>query len=84
LRELRKGKKLENPNLSWAWSWDSYGDAAWRTARESGAVSYMDSAWISAYTGIYLQQEYVDSTALAIVNEETRAGAPLKVDPRGD
>jgi len=39
LRELRNGKKLENPNLSWTWNWDSYGDAAWKTARESGAVA---------------------------------------------
>lgn len=79
LRELRNGKKLENPNLSWRWSWNSYGDAAWRTARESGAVTYMDSGWISTYTEVYLQQEYVNSTAMAIVNEEASASAPLRV-----
>lgn len=79
LRELRNGKKLENPSFSWTWNWDGYGDAAWRTARENGAVAYMDSRWISTYSWVYLQQEYVNSTALAIVNEETRASAPLEV-----
>jgi len=39
----------------------------------------MDSGWISTYSWVYTQQEYVNSTALAIVNEETRASAPLKV-----
>jgi hypothetical protein len=79
LRELRNGKRLDNPNLSWAWSWDSYGDAAWKTARESGAVAYMDPGWISTYSWVYAQQEYVNSAALAVVNEETRASAPLQV-----
>jgi hypothetical protein len=79
LRELRNGKKLENPDLSWTWNWDSYGDAAWKTARESGAVAYMDSGWISTYSWVYTQQEYVNSTALAVVNEEIRASAPLEV-----
>ncbi len=79
LRELRNGKKLENPSLSWSWNWDSYGDAAWKTARESGAVAYMDSGWISTYSWVYTQQEYVNSMALATVHEETRASAPLQV-----
>lgn len=79
LRELRNGKKLETPSLSWAWAWDSYADSAWKTARESGAVPFMDSRWISTYTWIYGQQEYVNSTALALLNEETRASAPLRV-----
>ena len=79
LRELRTGKKLENPNLSWTSHWDSYGDAAWKTARASGAVGYMDSGWISTYSWVYAQQEYVNSTALALVNEEIRASAPLEV-----
>lgn len=78
-RELRSGKKLDNPTLSWAWEWDSYADAAWKTARESGATPYMNPGWISTYTEIYAQQDYVNSTALAIVNEETGAGAPLRV-----
>ena len=79
LRVLRNGKQLENPKLSWGWDWNSYGDAAWKTARESGAVAYMDPHWISNYSWVYAQQEYVNSTALTIVNEETRASAPLKV-----
>ncbi|MGA2778887.1 MAG: hypothetical protein ABSF94_15130 [Steroidobacteraceae bacterium] len=78
LRELRKGKALANPALRWAWAWDSYADAAWKTAQESGAAPYMDQGWISTYTWVYAQQQYVNSTALALMNEETRASAPLR------
>ena len=79
LRELRDGRKLDSPNLSWGWDWNSYRDAAWKTARESGAVSYMDSDLISTYSTVYSQQDYVNATAVAILNEESRVGASLEV-----
>jgi hypothetical protein len=78
LRELRDGRKLDNANLSWTWDWNSYRDAAWKTAHESGAVSYMDSESISTYSTVYAQQDYVNATAVAILNEESRVGAPLQ------
>jgi hypothetical protein len=78
LRELRDGRKLDNANLSWAWDWNSYRDAAWKTAHESGAVSYMDPELISTYSTVYAQQDYVNATAVAILNEESRVGAPLE------
>jgi hypothetical protein len=77
LRELRDGRKLDNADLSWTWDWNSYRDAAWKTAHESGAVSYMDSGSISTYSTVYAQQDYVNATAVAILNEESRVGAPL-------
>ena len=79
LRELRDGRKLDSANLSWGWDWNSYRDAAWKTARESGAVSYMDSDSISTYSTVYSQQDYVNATAVAILNEESRVGASLEV-----
>ena len=79
LRDLRDGKKLEQNNLSWTWTWNSYNDAEWKAARDSGAVSYMDSNLITAYSSIYSQQEYINSTAHAILSDETKAGAALQV-----
>jgi hypothetical protein len=79
LRQLRDGKVPEHPNLSWNWDWDSYDEAAWNTARESGAVPYMDAESISMYSSIYAQQQYINATALSILNEETKAAAALQV-----
>jgi hypothetical protein len=79
LRDLRDGKKPEHSTLGWHWDWNTYNDAAWKAAQASGAVSFMDSKWISAYSSIYFQQNYNNSTALTLVTEETKIAAPLWV-----
>jgi hypothetical protein len=78
LRGLRKGNKLDPATLSWHWHWNSFSGIAWRVAHDSGAVSYMDPKLISSYSWIYLQQDYVNSTALQIVIDESKAGAALE------
>jgi hypothetical protein len=78
LRDLRKGKKLDPANLGWHWQWNSFSGVAWRAARDNGAVSYMEPDLISSYSWIYLQQDYINSTALAIVSEESKGGAALE------
>jgi hypothetical protein len=78
LRDLRKGKKLDPANLGWHWQWNSFSGVAWRAARDNGAVSYMEPDLISSYSLIYLQQDYINSTALAIVSGESKAGAALE------
>jgi hypothetical protein len=79
LRVLRDGKQLSDPKLSWTLNWNGYADAAWKTAKESGAVPHMDSRSISDYTWLYGQQEYVMSMALTLQNEESRVNAVLVV-----
>jgi hypothetical protein len=83
LRQLRGGKGVDKPQLSWSWQWNSYSGVSWRTARDSGAVSYMDPDLISSYSWIYLQQDYINATAIEITSEETKTGAALQiaVDP---
>ena len=79
LRQLRNGKAPDPSDLGWDWTWDSYAESAWDTARDSGAVPYMDTDWIAIYSHLYAQQQYINSTALGILDEETKAGAPLRV-----
>jgi hypothetical protein len=79
LRELRDGKQMSDLKLSWTLNWNGYADAAWKTARENGAVPYMDSRSISDYTWLYSQQDYVMSMALTLLNEESRVNAVLVV-----
>jgi hypothetical protein len=79
LRRLRSGKTLDKADLNWRWEWNSYSGVAWRAARDSGAVTYMDPELISSYSWIYLQQDYINTTALEIVSEETKAAAALQI-----
>jgi hypothetical protein len=39
----------------------------------------MDANWISTYSSVYAQQEYINTTAVTTLNEESRAGASLEV-----
>jgi hypothetical protein len=77
LRDLRNGKPIDKKDLIWGWFWNGYIDASWKTARDTGAVSYMSFDLINAYADVYLQQDYVNAQALAILNEEPKSAAFL-------
>ena len=79
LRDLRGGKTIEKNALLWGWDWNGFIDASWKTARETGAVSYMSFDLINAYAELYLQQDYVNTQALAIFNDEPKSAAFLEI-----
>jgi hypothetical protein len=79
LRDLRSGKKPDNLRLAWTWDWNAYNEASWRTARDIGAVSFMEAQAIDRYNWVYLQQDYVNAAAIAIITDEPKIGAPWRV-----
>ena len=79
LRELRSGKAIEKNALVWGWDWNGFIDASWKTARDTGAVSYMKFDLINAYAELYIQQDYVNTQALTIVDDEPKSAAFLQV-----
>lgn len=79
LRDLRSGKPIEKNALAWGWDWNGYIDASWRTARDTGAVSYMSFDLTNAYSELYFQQDYVNAQALAIINDEPKSAAFLLI-----
>ena len=48
-----------------------------QAAVETGAVSYMSSDLINAYTEVYSQQEHVDTQAIALIDYEPQSAAIL-------
>lgn len=79
LRDLRGGKPIEKNALVWNWDWNGYLDASWKTARDTGAVSYMSFDLINAYAELYLQQDYLNTQALAILNDQPKSAAYLQI-----
>jgi hypothetical protein len=79
LRDLRGGKPIEKHALAWGWDWNGFIDASWKTARDTGAVSYMNFDLINAYADLYSQQDYVNKQALIILNEEPKSAAFLQI-----
>jgi len=79
LRDLRAGRAPQQPDLHWNVAFDDYDNAAWETARESGAVPFMGLDTIEAYSGLYSQHAFVNDAGARILLDLTKAGAPMLI-----
>lgn len=78
LRELRAGRPPQPFGLHWSFAWNSYGDSAWRSARDLGAVAYMEPRDDEEYSAIYGQQTFVNAAGAQILFDEAKAAAPQR------
>jgi hypothetical protein len=76
LRELRAGKTPEHFDLQWSFDWNGFLDSAWTSARDSGAVGYMQPKVIEEYSGVYSQQTLVNQAGVSILLDQAKAAAP--------
>jgi hypothetical protein len=77
LRELRAGKTPEHFDLQWNFDWNGFVDSAWTSARDIGAVGYMQPEVVEEYSGLYRQQTFVNEAGARILLDEAKAAAPL-------
>jgi hypothetical protein len=56
---------------------DSFDDAAWRTARDTGALSYMPYAEVERYSELYMLESLVNERATAASQQSFHALAPV-------
>ena len=59
-------------------SFSSMDDAAWRTARDTGALSYMPYNEVQRYSDLYLLEDLVNGTAVTIAERDYLALAPTR------
>jgi hypothetical protein len=79
LRDLRAGKTPEHFELQWSFNWSSYPDSAWKSARDSGAIGYMQPEVIKKYSELYGQQTFVNEAGVSILFDQAKAAAPLLI-----
>jgi len=60
-------------------SFNSMDDAAWRTARDTGALSFMPYDEVQRYSDIYMLADIVNKQAVAIGTADFNAAAPFKM-----
>ena len=77
LRELRAGRTPEHFDLQWNFDWNGFVDSAWTSARDIGAVGYMQPEVVEEYSGLYRQQTFVNEAGVSILLDEAKAAAPL-------
>jgi len=76
LRELRAGRTPEHFDVQWSFAWNGFVDSAWTSARDIGAVGYMQPEVVEEYSGLYRQQTFVNATGASILLDEAKAAAP--------
>ena len=76
LGELLKDPKRHS-SMSFQFTWSSFNDSAWRSARDSGALIYMPVTEVQAYADCYAQQELVNKQAVEVFTHQAELTAPL-------
>jgi hypothetical protein len=59
------------------WDFDSLNESAWRTARETGALSYMPYDEVQRYSDLYMLEDLVNDSSIAIAKQDFAAAAPF-------
>jgi hypothetical protein len=77
LRELRGGKTPEHFDLQWDFNWNGFVESAWMSARDIGAIGYMQPEVIEEYSSLYRQQTFVNDAGVSIFFDQAKAAAPL-------
>jgi hypothetical protein len=64
-------------------NFNSLDDAAWRTARETGALSFMPYNEVQSYSDLYLLEDAINNQVMAIAHDDFLAAAPfaMGIDP---
>jgi len=65
-------------------SWQDFEEAAWLTARESGALAHMPLDEVQKYAGIYARQEEIGREASVVMAAAPLTMAPLYVEDTPD
>jgi hypothetical protein len=78
LRDMETNPKGHH-SLGNTMSFATLDDAAWRTARDTGALAYMPYDEVQRYSDIYAAQQEVDGKASAAADQEFLALTPVVV-----
>ena len=77
LDEIRSTHNWNHRNLSYTLHWDSFDDSAWRSARDTGALSFMEYKQVQGLADVYGQQEIVNAFAQRLFVEQPQALSAL-------
>ncbi len=78
LRRLKQGPSNAQAALITSWSWDSFPESAYNTARDTGAFALMPYEEVEDVDGVYAQQRYVNEAANAYILAVSRLRVPLQ------
>jgi hypothetical protein len=77
IRLLRAHPKDFKGTIQYNVAWSSFTDSAWRTARDTGALSYMPYDQVQDFSQLYAQQQYVNTLGVAVFTDQSKASSPI-------
>jgi hypothetical protein len=77
IRQLRDHPKDLHGKILYNLYWSGFSDAAWRTARDTGALSYMPYDEVQHLSQLYGQQQYISGLGTGIFTEQGKAAGPI-------
>ncbi len=77
-RDLRADRHaLDLGEMQFSFSWSSFNQSAWLSARDSGALTYMPTTEVQSYADNYEQQNLVNREAVSIFTDQIQVAIPL-------
>jgi len=83
LRFLKNHRDARGQSIGFAWTIGNLSDAAWSTARDTGALGYMPYAEVQSDASVYQLQAYVNTQILALTTRQSEALAPIAMTQDG-
>jgi hypothetical protein len=77
IHALSKHPKHFHGSLINTMAFDSFDDAAWRTARDTGALSYMPYQEVQRYSDIYMMEDLANTMAISTGEQSFHAMSPV-------
>jgi hypothetical protein len=77
IRLLRDHPKDLRGKILYNLYWSGFTDAAWRTARDTGALSYMPYDEVQQFSQLYGQQQYLSGLGTTLFTEQSKAAGPI-------
>ena len=70
-RSLADPHVFDHGEMHFNFAWSGFGSSAWRSARDTGALTFMPPAEVQLYSDLYTQQQIVSDNAVAIFTRQS-------------
>lgn len=72
---------LDHSEMHFNFTWSSFNESAWRSARDTGALAHMPASETQTYADSYAQQDLVNKEAVSIFTHQSEMVVPLLMTP---
>jgi len=80
IRRMRANPKTFKGTLTFTMSFNSLHDAAWNSARDTGALGFMPYKEVQGYADLYQHQKLVDDQVIEVIHRQTLAMIPIYME----